>query len=141
MIEKLKELYATYLEDATKVRKEAPRFAGFFGLGNDPRKHPCHEIFYDNVAKWTGEFVASQPQSAEAMEAASFILEAPGQNMESEGYWFYYACIGFVQKLIPFLSGADCKTLADRMNVLYPKIERMPLQQETYKMLAKAAKK
>lgn len=140
MIETLKELYTTYQEDATKVKKAAPRLAGVFGLGEDPRKHPVHEIFYNNVGKWIGEFVASAPDQALAMEAASFILEAPGQNFQTEGYWFFYACIGYIQPLIPFLSKVDCKTLADRLNVLYPKIERMPLQQDTYKKLCKAAK-
>jgi len=140
MIERLKELYVNYKADATEVKEKAPRFAGFFGLGSDPRKHPVHEIFYENVAKWMDEFVQSQPQGSDAMEVASFMLEAPGQNFQTEGYWFYYACIGFIQKLIPFLSAQDCKALAERLNVLYPKIERMPLQQETYKKLLKAGK-
>ena len=140
MIETLKELYTTYQEDAVKVKKAAPRFAGILGLGDDPRKHPVHETFYNNVGKWIEGFVDSAPDQAQAMEAASFILEAPGQNFQTEGYWFFYACIGYIQSLIPFLSKADCKILADRLNVLYPKIERMPLQQETFKKLSKAAK-
>lgn len=140
MIETLKELYITYQEDATKVKKAAPRLAGVFGLGEDPRKHPVHETFYRNVEKWIGEFVVSAPDQPQAFEAASYILEAPGQNFQTEGYWFYYACIGFIQPLIPYLSKEDCKKLADRLNILYPRIERMPLQQDTYKKLLKAAK-
>ena len=140
MIENLKELYVNYREESIKVRKEAPRLAGLFGLGSDPRKHPCHEIFYENVGKWVAEFTESQPENAAVLEVALFILEAPGQNIDTEYYWFYYTCIGYIQKLIPFLSKADCKVLTQRFDALYRKIERMPLQQETYRMLAKAAK-
>lgn len=139
-IEGLKTLYAEYLEEAAKVKKNASRFAGIFGLGDDPRKHPCHEAFYNNVGKWVEAFAQEQPDSACAKAAATWLLEAPGQNMQTEGYWFMYTCIGYIQLLIPLLTKEDCAALAERLNALYPKRERMPLQQETYKKLVKAAK-
>lgn len=139
-MDSLRQLYADYLAEAYKVRKNASAFAGIFGLGDDPRKHPCHEVFYHNVEKWMEEFVASGPACELAGEVASFLLEEPGKHRDKEGYWFLYACLGFIRSLIPFLSGEDCKALAARMNELYPRRERMPLQQETFKLLQKAGK-
>jgi len=136
----LRQLYADYLAEAHKVRKNASAFAGVFGLGDDPRKHPCHEVFYQNVEKWIEEFVASGPDCEQAGAVASFLLEEPGKNVKEEGYWFLYACLGFIRNLVPFLSGEDCKVLATRMNSLYPRRERMPVQQETFIMLQKAGK-
>lgn len=139
-MEKLRQLYEEYLAQAYSVRKKAPAFAGIFGLGEDPRKHPCHELFYQNVGDWVKEFVASAPNPEQAMETACFLLEEPKKNADAEGYWFLYVCVGFIRELIPFLSPEDCKQLSQRMNALYPRRERMPLQQETFKMLQKAGK-
>lgn len=139
-MEILRKMYADYLEQADKVRKSAPAFAGVFGLGDDPRKHPCHMEFYQNAEKWVKEFVDSQPAQEQALEVAEFLLEEPKKNAGKEGYWFLYVCVGFVRELIPFLSAGSCKTLAQRMNVLYPRRERMPVQQETFKLLQKAGK-
>lgn len=139
-MENLRQLYADYLAEADKVRKNASVFAGIFGLGDDPRKNPCHEIFYQNAGNWVKDFVASAPAREQALEAASFLLEEPRKNTNAEGYWFLYVCVGFIRDLIPFLDREDCKQLAERMNTLYPRRERMPLQQETLKMLQKAGK-
>ena len=77
MIENLKEIYANYLAEATEVKEKAPRWAGIFGLGSDPRKHACHEQFYENVGKWMEEFIRSQPENVAALEVAQFLLETP----------------------------------------------------------------
>jgi len=139
-MEALRKLYTDYLEEVIEVRRKAPRFAGVFGLGEDPRKHPCHTVFYENVSKWAEEFVAAQPSRDAALEAAWFFLEEPKKHEETESYWFMYVCVGFIRNLIPCLKAEDCKALAERFNSLYPRRERMPVQQETFKMLQKAAK-
>ena len=139
-MEALQQLYTDYLAEVVEVRRNAPRFAGIFGLGEDPRKHPCHTIFYNNVEKWVEEFLAAKPSRDAALETAWFFLEAPKKHEETESYWFMYVCIGFIRKLIPYLTAADCKALAERFNALYPRRDRMPVQQETFKMLQKASK-
>lgn len=139
-MENLRQMYADYLAEADKVRKNASVFAGLFGMGDDPRKHPCHEIFYGNVEKWVRDFLASAPTPEQAMEAAQFVLEQPKQNAGKEGYWFLYACIGFIRGMIHLLRKEDCKLLAERMSQLYTRAEQMPVQRETLKMLQKAGK-
>ena len=46
MLEQLKERYRQYDEEATLVRKKASPADGLFGFGNDPKNHPCHELYY-----------------------------------------------------------------------------------------------
>ena len=139
-MEKLRQLYTDYLEETYTIRKKASAFAGILGLGDDPRKNPCHEKFYNDVDGWMKSFAETEPAAEQAREVAAFLLEEPAKNRETEGYWFMYVCIGFIRNLIPFMEAQDCKVLAERMNALYPKRERMPLQQETFKMLQKAGK-
>lgn len=140
MINELKGLYNDYLKESVEIRKKAPLFAGWLGLGNDPRKNPCHEAFYDATIAWTERFVASAPDREKAMEVAMFELETPMQFRDYDAYWFMFVAIGNIRALIPLLSKEDCQALVKRFDELYRKQDRMPLQVETYKKLVKAAK-
>lgn len=140
MINQLKTMYDDYAKTAFEVRKKAPVFAGWLGLGSDPRRHPCHEGFYDDTIRWTENFVASQPTAEEAMEVALYVLEIPKEFRDYDAYWFMFVAIGNIRSLIPLLTKEDCRTLVKRFDELYKKQDRMPLQIETYKKLVKAAK-
>ena len=141
MINELKQMYAEYQKKSLEVRRKAPVFAGILGLGSDPRRHPCHEEFYDATIAWTENFVKSGPSADEAMEVAMFVLEAPDKEREHDAFWFLWVAVGNIRPMIPLLGKENCKTLADRFDELYKKKERMPVQVETYKMLVKASKK
>ena len=140
MINQLKQMYEEYQKKSLEVRRKAPVFAGMLGLGSDPRRHPCHEEFYDATIPWTDSFVKSAPTQAEAMEVASFILEAPEAERERDAFWFLWVAVGNIRSLVPLLSKENCKILAARFDELYKKKDRMPIQVETYKMLVKAGK-
>ena len=140
MLNELKALYENYAKESHEVRKKAPVFAGWLGLGSDPRKHPCHEAFYDATIAWTERFVATQPSAEAAMEVALFELETPPVYRDYDAYWFMFVAVGNIRSLIPLLTKEDCKALVKRFDELYRKQDRMPLQVETYKKLVKAAK-
>ena len=140
MIHELKARYEAYQEKSRDVRQKAPLFAGMLGLGSDPRRHPCHEEFFEDVIKWTDAFAASEPTAQEAMEVATYILEEPIKFREVDAYWFMFVAIGCIRTLVPLLSKEDCRTLVARFDELYKKRDRMPVQIETYKMLVKAGK-
>ena len=140
MINELKQMYADYQKKSLEVRQKAPIFAGILGLGSDPRRHPCHEEFYEATLAWTEKFVKSSPTREEAMEVASFVLEAPEKERERDAFWFLWVAVGNIRSLVPLLSKEDCKVLAARFDELYKKRDRMPVQVETYKMLVKASK-
>ena len=141
MINQLKQMYDDYQKKSLEVRQKAPIFAGMLGLGSDPRRHPCHEEFFEATIAWTDSFVSSAPSQEEVMEVATFVLEEPIKFREKDSYWFMWVAVGNIRKLIPLLSKEDCKVLAERFDVLYKKRDRMPVQIETYKMLVKASKK
>ncbi len=140
LIAKLQQLYEDYIAEADKVKKNASWFDGMFGMGNDPRKHACHDAFYHAAQAWTADFAAAAPGPEDALAAAGYILEAPHLNRQSESYMFLFVALGNIETLIPFLRAEDCRTLAERLNALYPRRDRLPLQQQVFKKLQKAGK-
>ena len=140
MINELKERYIAYDEKALAVRRKAPVFAGILGLGSDPRKHECHEEFFEDIGKRIEAYAATNPTSEDAKAVATFMLEMPKNYREHDSYWFMYVCVGMIRQLIPFFTKADCVEVADLMEALYPKKERMPVHMDTVKALRKAGK-
>ena len=136
----LKALYEEYNYQATKIRREARPFDGFMGLGNDPRKNPCHDQFYRGVGAWVERFLAGSADPQLAAAAATVMVEAPYHYRNQEGFWYICACVGFVSQLVPLMAKEDCAALAQRFNDLYPKHERLPVQQNVFKQLRKAGK-
>ena len=140
MINELKAMYEAYVEKSAEVRRKAPLFAGMLGLGSDPRKHECHEAFYDATIAWTEKYIATSPSAQEAMEVATYVLETPAEHREEDAFWFLWVAVANIRSLIPFLQKEDCKALVAKFDELYKKRDRMPVQVETYKKLVKAAK-
>ena len=139
-MEQLKALYEDYAQKALEVRKRARLFDGVMGFGEDPKKDPCHMAFYEAVKEWAEAFAATEPSPEEANEAISFFIETPAHNRERECYWFMYANMVFIEKLIPYLNNIYAKALAKRMNFLFPRYDRMPAHQAVFKKLQQAGK-
>ena len=137
MLEQLKERYRLYDEEATLVRKKASPADGLFGFGHDPKNHPCHELFYENIGKWTKAFLETRPDAADALTAARFLIEAPKTCGSRESYWMMYAAQGWCRELVNRLDADGCAELKALFDELYPKRDRMPVQQELYKALKK----
>lgn len=140
MIAELKALYTDYAEKVKAVRRAAKPFDGVFGFGNDPRNNPCHEAFFAAGGQWAETFANSQPEQEQILEAALFILEEPLQYKEKECYWYMFASHANLKPLIPIMTGETAKMVLERFETLYPRRDRMPLQKELLKALAKAAK-
>jgi len=140
MINELKARYEEYKEKSMEVRRKAPLFAGMLGLGSDPRRHPCHEEFLDDVVARVDNYVKTEPAPEAVMEVATFMLEEPMKHHGTDAYWFMYVAVGCIRSLVPLLKKEDCKELVNRFDGLYKKHDRMPVQAETYKMLVKASK-
>lgn len=141
MLTSLREIYQKYDETARRVREEAPKLAGLWGFGPDPKNHPAHMEFYSTVEAWVPQFLAAGPDNKSVAEAARIILEAADARRSEESYWFCYAAQSHVVPLIPYMTGEDCRELADWYDQHYTKLERLPIQKDMYKKLRKAAKK
>ena len=141
MLQQVRERYRQYDEEATQVRRKAAPGDGLFGFGNDPKKHPCHEQFYEDVGKWTKAFLATQPGPRESFEAARFLITAPKECSGKDSYWMMYAAQGWCRELVCRLDAEGCGKLRELYDELYPKRDRMPVHQELYKALKKGAGK
>ncbi|MDO5545920.1 MAG: hypothetical protein Q4F81_08880 [Eubacteriales bacterium] len=141
MLQQLQERYRHYDEEANLVRKKASPADGLFGFGNDPKNHPCHETFYEDVGKWTKAFLASGPDPEQSFEAARFLIAAPKECSGKESYWMMYAAQGWCRELVCRLDADGCRKLREVFDELYPKRDRMPVQQELYKALKKGESK
>ena len=141
MLQQLQERYRQYDEEANLVRKKASPADGLFGFGNDPKNHPCHEMFYEDIGRWTKAFLASAPNPELSYAAARFLIAAPVECSSKESYWMMYAAQGWCRELVCRLDAEGCGKLRDVFDDLYPKRDRMPVQQELYKALKKGAGK
>lgn len=141
MLTTLREIYRNYDATAQRIRDEAPKFSGLWGIGQDPKNHPAHMEFYSAVEGWVHAFLAKDPDHKAAFEAALIILEAADSRRNAESYWFTYAAQAHAAALIPCMTAQDCLDLADWYDAHYTKLERLPIQKDLYKKLRKAAKK
>ena len=139
MLQQLQERYRQYDEEAALVRKKAGPADGLFGFGNDPKNHPCHELFYEDVGRWTKAFLETRPSPQDCCEAARFLIEAPKTRASRETYWMMYAAQGWCRELVCRLDAEGCAQLRTLFDELYPKRDRMPVQQELYRALKKGA--
>lgn len=140
MLTQLQTIYTDYAAAVKAVRKKARMFDGFLGMGKDPRNDACHDAYYQAVGAWVEEFLATEPAQDALTEAALYILETPTAYTGQECYWFMFAAHGHMRPMIPLLSKENCIFLGSRMEQLYKKHDRMPLQKEILKQFSKAAK-
>ena len=138
-LQQLYDLYDAYEEKAKKVRAKASRFAGAFNMGDDPRRHECHEQFYEDVGSWVAEFLAAAPDQAAVAGAVHWILETAAAHREEDVYWYLYAIHTHAKPLIPLLGREECRDLLQMYDAAYPALDRLPAQQEIYRLLKQYA--
>ena len=140
MLAHLKDIYAQYSHDVKELRQNASVFDGMFGMGNDPRDDRLHDVFYDYVGKWAELFLQQNPSGEDVAAAVRWILEAAALHRNEDVYWYYFAAQIHVKAMIPLLAADDCKAIRDWYQEHYPRIERMPVQRDVYRMLCRSAK-
>ena len=139
-LEHLKCIYEKYIEDVEKVYRNAKPTDGLFGMGEDPRNHPCHMRFYEDTEQWVNAFVAADPGENAVFGAARFLLETPAKYAQHHGFWFMYAAQGLTRIMIPLLEGVHCEQLRKFYDENYPRRDRMPVQKDVYRLLKRGAK-
>ena len=139
-MEQLRQIYSRYQEEIDKAYKKAGLLDGIWGMGNDPRQHPCNAAFYEQTEQWAAAFVKQQPDQAEMLEAVKWILEAADRNRDAKSYWYFYVVHNHVMQMVPMLSPGDCAELSRWYDSTYPKRERLPNHEKLYKQLCKRAK-
>ena len=140
-IEKLESLCTAYCETAGRLEYNRRGLEGMFGLPGGPTKDPCHRQFREDAAALLRDFAAGGPDPAGIRALLSLLYERPKQAAAPKtAYWTLIAVQGETRELIPALRPEDAKALAARFAALYPRRERLPVQDEILRLLQKAAK-
>ena len=136
-MEQLKQCYAWYIAAAEKAEKNKTTWNGAFGLGPSTKDHPCHDDFYEAMESWVRDFVAKNPDRAEAEAAVTYIFEMSETFRGKLPYWYMYAAHGFTRPIIPMVSPEFAKKIRVWYNDKNPRQDRMPVQREVFKLLKK----
>ena len=140
-MKQLKDIYDAYERELMEVLQNAKPLAGWFGISNDdPRNAPCHQKFYDAVGDWVQAFTKENPSADQAEASIMWILGAAAGNRKKPSYWYYLATQGYVNQLLPFLGRERCAELVKWYDKTYPRRERLPVNDELYGLMKKAAK-
>lgn len=136
----LKEIYESYIRKVAKVMKEASPVDGLFGWGDDPKKDHCHMEFYEAVENYLQKLLQDSPSEEAVFEAADLIIRTAADHKGKATFWYMFAAHGHCKGLVPLLTPAHCAELRDFYDDHYPKIDRLPVQRDLYKLLKKRAK-
>lgn len=139
-IDELKAYYEEYDRAYLKAVMKAPPLSGAFGIGDELKSAPCHEIFYEKVENWAAEFVKTRPEPQAAAQALDVILKAAANRRGQGTYWYCYAAQGHGIGLVEWLTAEDAAAVLSWYEAEYPPIDRMPVQQKLCKELKKQAK-
>ena len=134
-------LYREYLNEAERVERERKPGEGLFGLGKKPADDPCHERFAKALETALKDFAALEPDSPRVREVLSHIYRAPAEHREPlSAYWMLCAVHGFTLELIDRLDAEDAAALFNGYAKEFRRWERLPVQQQVYAALKRAAK-
>lgn len=137
----IRALYEAYLDEAARVERERKPGEGLFGLGKKPSDDPCHERFASALEKALQDFAALGPDSPQVREALAHVYRAPVEHKEPlSAYWMLCAVHGFTLELIGRLDAADAAALLASYAKDFRRWERLPVQQQVYAALKRAAK-
>ena len=137
MLSQLIAYYDEYEKELEELHRKAPATAGLLGMGGHPRDDRCNEIFYYNVEKWVEGFLNGNPNQCDVDTVAEWILKLADVHRQDHTYWFCYALQAHAKKLIPMMSREKAGELQSWYKEAYPKVDRLPLQTEIYKLLLK----
>ena len=138
-IHQLEGIYEEYEEKLRQAQEKAGPFAGVFGMGDDPRKDACNQVFFEKLGEWVKAFLDSQPSPREAARGVEYILEYPVRHRDSGTYWMTFAAQQHAQPMISRLERQAAQELRERFLKLYPKEERMPVQRSILEALTRQA--
>lgn len=138
-MEALRARYQAYDEETRTLMQKKRLFDGVLGFGNDPRKSPCHEKFYQDVAAEIEQLKEAGIDAAGAAEAVRFMIAFPEEHKENQSaYYMMIAAHGLAAGLAPMLTRETAAELAAAYDKEFPKYSRLPVQEKLATELCKA---
>lgn len=123
-------LYEAYLDEFHRLEQSRRPLEGAFGIGNGPQNHPCHEKFAQDLERMLKDLSAQAPSSEQAGQVLRYIYCTAPLRWESETavYWMMLAVQGLTDELIERLDTSTAKILCEEYQRLYPRYQRLPVQ-------------
>lgn len=130
-----------YCSDLNRVLEARRPGDGLFGLGNDPRNHPCHTTFYEAVANTLTQAQSQALSEAETDKIVSLVLHLDEEHraLPEMARLMLQAVQGLVLPLIPRGSVGCAAELSDWYARAYPRQSRLPNQSKVLRALNRRA--
>lgn len=141
--EQMELLCQYYFEESAQVFRNAKIGDGLFGMGDDPKKNPCHQRFYDNMEQLMKECSAGNMTSKQTGEVVFALLTAEDRHKDQNETvkWMLMATQGLSLPMIPRMEAAEAASLLKWYSGYYSFLERFPMQRKVIAALKKAARR
>ena len=135
----LQQAYTDYRQELAEAERKQKPTDGLLGFGKKPGDDACHELM-DRQAAALLEQLAQDPGAAEIPDVMRLVFAA-GADASWPGYahWALLAVQRHILPLIPRLAPAEAAELSRLYDGLCPKRERMPVQKQIAKALARGS--
>ena len=137
----IKAVYEEYFAKVMQLENDRKPTDGLFGIGNKPADDPCHDKFSEDIKAALEDFIEGKPGSRQVSEVMEHILRYPAEHREPvSAFWMLCAVQSHAEILVPMLSAEDAGSLQKTYGKLFPRWDRLPVQQKLYAALGKQKK-
>lgn len=142
MLEEIVSLYEAYLEEFRRLERNRRPMEGVFGIGNGPQNYPCHGKFAQDLERMLKDLSAQALSSEQAGQVLRYIYCTAPVRWESVTtvYWMLLAVHGLTGELIERLDASTAKALCEEYRRLYPRYQRLPVQNRVFSALQSKAR-
>lgn len=140
-MEKLAHLIQEYIGFAEGLRTETASVMSVLGFRDREIYHPEHTNFYENVKKWTEDFLQQSPSQQQRMQALDILLFAAAGREKSAAYWYLMAVQKHGAELINGLEPENKLALREKFCSAYPTNIQTGVQKELRKLMGPEPKK
>ena len=142
MLEEVISVYEAYLDEFHRLEQNRRPMEGAFGIGNGPQSYPCHEKFAQDLDRTLRDLSAQTPSSEQVSQVLRYIYCTAPVRWESETtvYWMMVAVQGLTGRLIERLDASSAKALCGEYRHLYPRYQRLPVQNRIFSALQNQTK-
>lgn len=137
MLAAIASLYEAYLDEFHRLEQKRRPMEGVFGIGNGPQNYPCHEKFAQDLERMLKDLAGQALSSEQAGQVLRYIYCTAPVRWKSENtvYWMMLAVQGLTDDLIERLDASTAKTLCEEYQRLYPRYQRLPVQNKVFSAL------
>ena len=137
----IKAIYEEYMAKVIQLESERKITDGLFGMGKKTSDDPCHDKFADDIKAAVDDFIEGKPDASQVREVMEHMLRYPADNRQPVcSFWMLCAVQAHAEALVPMLAADDAQQLQKMYGKLFPRWDRLPVQQKLYAELGRQKK-